>query len=551
MSATPRTPVVLIIRDGWGRNPNPEHRQFDAVSLARTPVDDELVGRWPTTLVRTCGEAVGLPPGTMGNSEVGHQNIGAGRVVDQEIQRINKAIADGSFKRKPGFLEAFEHARRHDGSVHLLGLVSDGKVHSDLSHLEKLIDLAVKHVAADRLFVHVITDGRDTAPTGGLIYVARVEQRLAAAGGGRIASVIGRYYAMDRDHRWDRVAAAYACLTGNDVPEALVTPRTGDNAREILERHYAATPATGMSGDEFLPPTQVCPPDGDAANGRIRSGDAVIFFNFRGDRPREITRSFVLPDAAWQRVEGGGFRRGRPLEDLYFATLTTYEQGLPVRVVFERAPNMVNILGGVLADHGIRQFRCAETEKFAHVTFFLNDYREEPFDGESRCLIPSPRDVRTYDQRPEMSAAGVTEAVIGRLRDAAGEPVIIVNFANPDMVGHTGNLAATIRAVEATDAGTGHILETLATRGGRAIVTADHGNAEQMWDPVEEIPHTAHTTYDVPLIVCGEGLDGQRLRTGGGLSDVAPTLLDLLGLEPPPEMTGRSLLTRKAAGSAT
>ncbi len=538
------TPAVLVIRDGWGRNPNAAHDAFNAVRLAATPVADRLERSWPTTLVRTSGEDVGLPAGTVGNSEVGHQNIGAGRVVDQQVMRITRTIRDGSFMKNERLRRAFAHAFEHGGRVHLLGLASDGLVHSDINHLFALIDLAAaQSIDADRLLVHVITDGRDTAPTGGIDFIGRIEQKLRDAGIGRIATVIGRYYAMDRDHRWSRVALAYACLTGTDPgPEQQaaegVRVRTAESAEAAVRAYYDAPTERSRTGDEFIVPTRI----GTPAAVAIRPGDAVVFFNYRGDRPREITKAFVYDDDAWAAVQGGGFPRGPKIADLYFCTFADYEAGLPVAVAFERPPRMTGILGAALAERGLRQFRCAETEKFPHVTYFFNDYREEPFDGESRLVVPSPKDVTTYDQKPEMSAAGVRDGVLARLAAEDVEPFILVNFANPDMVGHTGDLEAATRAVEVVDACVGRIVDRTLARGGSVVVTADHGNAEQMWDPAAGSPHTAHTVYDVPLHVAGAAFTDRRLRPDGRLGDVAPTVLEMMGLPQPREMTGRSLL---------
>jgi 2,3-bisphosphoglycerate-independent phosphoglycerate mutase len=533
-----RAPLVLIIRDGWGENPNPDHDRFNAVKLASTPVADRLMQQYPTTLIHTSGEDVGLPAGVMGNSEVGHQNIGAGRVVDQEIMRITRAVRDGSFFENPALNGAFEHARQTGGSVHLMGLVSDGQVHSDLDHLLALIDLATQQaVPADRLVIHAITDGRDTAPRGGLGYVEQVQTRLVEAGIGRIGSVMGRYYAMDRDHRWDRVALAYACLTGRGETSS------GPSAGKVIQGYYDHPTEPSRSGDEFIVPTRI-------GDGLISDGDAVIFFNFRGDRPREITRAFMCDDRAWAEVPSGGFDRGPKLENLYYCAMTRYEKGLPVTAVaFEKPPKMANMLGDVIGRAGLTQFRCAETEKYPHVTFFFNDYREEPFAGENRQIIPSPKEVSTYDQKPEMSAYGVCDAVVGRLGADDGETLIVVNFANGDMVGHTGNLEAAARAVEVTDECVGRIVEATLARDGRLIITADHGNAEQMWDPDHDCPHTAHTTYDVALMVVGAAYTGHTLRTGGRLADIAPTALAMLGLEPPSEMTGTSLLEPQPAAA--
>lgn len=577
---TPRhVPCVLVIRDGWGRNPHPEHDAFNGIKLAKTPVAERLERVWPTTLIRTSGEDVGLPSGpdgpTMGNSEVGHQNIGAGRIVDQELMRITRAIRDGSFFTNPVLEKALDRvkgvgaigasrsaaaARGAGGTadpsshgaprVHLLGLVSDGQVHSDLEHLRALLEFAKRRgVPGDRLFVHAITDGRDTAPNAGRGFVRTVEEwlagRLDAAGAasaprlGRIATVMGRYWAMDRDHRWERVERAWSCLLGRGGAEAA-------SADAAITRAYANPEEPSRSGDEFIPPTRI-----SGVDGAIRDGDTVIFFNFRGDRPREITKAFVFDDAAWSAVKGGGFARDpvpgdRRPRDLYFATMADYEQGLPVEVIFARPPKMANILGAWISQLGLRQFRCAETEKFPHVTFFFNDYREEPFPGETRVIVPSPRDVSTYDQKPEMSAAGVCDAVLGRLAAADCEQLIVVNFANPDMVGHTGVLGAVIRAVEVVDACVGRIMDATLARGGSLIITADHGNAEQMIDPKTGSPHTAHTNYTVPLSVVGAAFKNAALRNGGRLGDIAPTLLSMMNLPQPPEMTGRSFIASQS-----
>jgi len=543
MSAELRNvPLVLVIRDGWGENPHPERWAFDATRRARTPYAERLARTWPRTLLKTSGEDVGLPIGpsgpVMGNSEVGHQNIGAGRIVDQELMRITRAIRDGRFAANDALRGAFAHARGTGGAVHLLGLVSDGQVHSDLDHLLALVDLAAReNFPGDRLFVHAITDGRDTPPRSGIGYLRTVEARLAHAGRGRVATVLGRFWAMDRDHRWDRVEKAYRCLTVAGGPAAA-------SAAEAIEAYYRNPLDPSRQGDEFVVPTQMAPPGEPdfAARSRIRDGDAVVFFNFRGDRPRELTKAFVCDDAAWQAITGGGFDRGRRLERLRFVTLAEYEEGLPVTVAFARPPRMRGTLGEALAAAGLAQFRCAETEKFPHVTFFLNDYREEPFPGERRELIPSPKDVATYDLKPEMSAFGVRDAVLRRLAASDCEPVLIVNFANGDMVGHTGNLDAATKACEAVDACVEAIVEAALARGGSAIVLADHGNCEEMWDVVADCPHTAHTNYDVPAFVAGEAFRGRRLRPAGRLADVAPTVLDMIGLPKPPEMTGVSLL---------
>ena len=546
LSNTPRlsnTPCVLIVRDGWGQSPHRDRDTTNAVRIAKTPVDDMLAHDSPRTLIATSGEDVGLPVGpdgpVMGNSEVGHQNIGAGRIVDQELMRITNAIRRGDLARNATLQAMVAHVGRTGGRLHYLGLVSDGQVHSDLAHLLALVDFArAEGIARERLVIHAITDGRDTAPASAVGYLRTLESHLETTGIGRVATVMGRFYAMDRDHRWERVEAAYSALTR-------LTSRRAATAIAAVEAYHAAPSDPSRKSDEFVLPTQIGD-DAAVSASRIAPGDAVLFFNFRGDRPRELTKAFVLDDAAWKSVEQagpqGGFDRGARLGDLFFATLAEFEKGLPVELVFRRPEKMTNILGAWLAAHGIRQFRCAETEKFPHVTFFFNDYREEPFEGESRSIIPSPKDVATYDLKPEMSAAGVRDAVLARLAADDCEPVIIVNFANGDMVGHTGNLAATVQAIEMVDACVGAILDATLARGGSAIVTADHGNAEEMWDPRANCPHTAHTNYPVPCSIVGERVKGRKLRTDGRLGDLAPTLLDMIGLEKPAEMTGKSLL---------
>lgn len=540
-------PLVLIIRDGWGENPHPEHDAFNAVKLANTPIDDALRDAWPHTLIRTCGEDVGLPPGTMGNSEVGHQNIGAGRIVDQEVMRITRAIRDGSFFENTALRGAFEHARKTGGNVHLLGLLSDGQVHSDIEHLFALLDLATRlEFPGDRVLIHIITDGRDVGPTTALSYLERLKAKMRETGIGRIATVCGRYYAMDRDHRWERIALAYQTLTGRPVQHPKLNRdllACASSAAETIQRYYDEPTEPSRTGDEFVRPTQLVDATSNRPCGLIDDGDSVIFYNFRGDRPRQLTKAFVLDDEAWSNVANGGFNRGKKLANLYFCAMTGYEQGLPVSAIaFEKPPKMKNILGQMISESGLTQFRCAETEKFAHVTFFFNDYREEPFRGEHRLLCPSPQDVSTYDQKPEMSARDVCDGVLARLRSDDCEPLLIVNFANPDMVGHTGKLDAVVKAVEIVDACVGEIIEAALEHGGSLIITADHGNAEQMWSPEHDSPHTAHTTYDVPLFLVGEAFRDRSLRRGGRLADIAPTALAMLGLPQPPEMTGISLL---------
>ncbi len=548
MSADRPAPTVLVIRDGWGQNPHPEHNDFNAIHRAATPVADQLGVEWPTTLIRTSGEDAGLPVGTMGNSEVGHQNIGAGRVVDQEIMRIARSIREQHFFANPALLGAFEHARATGGAVHLLGLVSDGLVHSDITHLFALLDLAARlDWPSHRLNIHAITDGRDTAPSTGIGFIDQLEDEIARIGRGRIATITGRFWAMDRDHRWGRVARAYGALTGRTVSHkgsTDLTTRRAASARAALTQYYDQPLDDSRQGDEFVLPTVVGASEA-GSKGRIGDGDAVIFFNFRGDRPRELCRALLLEDDAWDQVQNGGFDRGEQLHNLHLVSMTNYEKGLPVTAVaFDKPPKMPSILGQVIADAGLTQLRCAETEKYPHVTFFFNDYRDGPFPGEHRALLQSPTDVATYDQKPAMSALAVRDAVLERLRADDAESLIVVNFANADMVGHTGKLDAIVAAVETVDACVGALLEATLARGGNLIITADHGNAEQTWNLEHDCPHTAHTTYDVPLHLVAPAFRGQSLRGDGRLADLAPTLLAVMGLPHPAAMTGRSLLLK-------
>ncbi|MEM7311996.1 MAG: 2,3-bisphosphoglycerate-independent phosphoglycerate mutase, partial [Planctomycetota bacterium] len=378
---------------------------------------------------------------------------------------------------------------------------------------------------------HAITDGRDTSPKGGLGYVGKVVDKLNEVGLGKVASVIGRFYAMDRDFRWERVEEAYKLLTRG-------SQQTADSAADAIQAYYDNPTESSRSGDEFITATSI----DSSADCLIKDGDAVIFFNYRGDRPREITKAFVLPDDEWAAIQGGGFDRGKKIENLYFATMCGYETGLPVNVIFEKEERMPAILGDYISSLGLNQFRCAETEKYPHVTFFFNDYRDDPFNGEERSMADSPRDVSTYDQKPEMSAEGITQRVLDEI-EAGRSELIIVNYANGDMVGHTGVLEAAIAAVETVDACVGRIVEATLAQGGSLVVTADHGNCEQMIDPATGGPHTAHTTYRVPLIVVDEAAKGTSLKEDGRLADIAPTILALMGLSKPDEMTGESLVS--------
>ena len=532
------TPLVLIIRDGWGENPNPEHDAFNAIKLANTPIAEALMGAWPTTLVGTSGEAVGLTDGTMGNSEVGHQNIGAGRVVDQDAVRITKACREERLGEIKPIADAIRASKTAGASLHLMGINSDAGVHGQLIHLYAILELC-KRMEHDRVFIHLFGDGRDTGPFTGKAYAEEVERECRRIGVGRVASVVGRYWSMDRDNRWERVRLAYDLLTGRADAPAF------DSASAAFQDYYDA-PEGGLVGDEFVSPRVV----GNGAESRVRDGDSVIFFNYRGDRPREICSAFLLPgfhgsDELTPSPESGelGFDRGEKL-DLRFVIMTPYSQRLAelAQVAFPKPPKMVNIGGAYLSSLGLTQFRCAETEKYPHVTFFFNDYRDEPFPGERREIVQSPQ-VATYDLQPEMSARGVADAVLARLDAGDCEDVIIVNFANGDMVGHTGSLDAAVKACETVDALTGELVERTLACGGSLIVTADHGNAEQMFNPDTDAPHTAHTLFDVPLIVVGDAFKGRTLRAGGTLADIFPTALDMMGVDAPPEMTGRSLLS--------
>jgi 2,3-bisphosphoglycerate-independent phosphoglycerate mutase len=521
-----RPPVLLVIRDGWGKNPDPAQRATNAVALARKPCDDRLQAECPVALVRASGPDVGLPDGVMGNSEVGHENIGAGRIVDQELVRLNKLFSEKRLATNAVWRALVERVKARRSRLHLFGIVSDAGVHGMLEHLYGILRQA-KEDGLTEVYLHAFTDGRDTPPSSGLGYVRQVDAQMRAIGVGRIASVCGRFWAMDRDNRWERVQQAYAMLTGR------AAVATAPSAEAAVQAYYDKPLSPTQVGDEFVPATWIVGADGRPV-ATIADGDAVLFYNYRGDRPRELTKAFVLDDFT-------GFDRGRKL-DLHYATMTEYESGLPVHVVSPKPEKLKHILGEVVSSAGLAQFRCAETEKNPHVTFFFNNYRKDPFPGEDRACPASPK-VATYDLQPEMSAAEVTrlakEAIL-----SGKYALVVVNFANPDMVGHTGSLPATVKAVEATDAGVGELLAAVARMGGKALVCADHGNAEQMWDPTVNGPHTAHTLNLVEVFVVGAGLVAgkTRMRTGGRLADLAPTVLHLMGLPKPAEMTGESLI---------
>jgi 2,3-bisphosphoglycerate-independent phosphoglycerate mutase len=511
---TASNPVLLLILDGWGKAaPGPGN----AVSLARTPNLDQLCATCPGTTLRCMGSSVGLPEGQMGNSEVGHLNLGAGRIVYQDIMRINLAIKDRSFFTNKVLIDLVDTAATTGGRVHLMGLVSDGGVHSDQAHLAATLELCRDKGVSD-VFVHVFLDGRDTPPASGLSYVERLVEDMHRIGVGRIASITGRYYAMDRDKRWDRIKLAYDALT-DGVGIACSDPL------DAIRDAYAQN-----ENDEFIRPRVMMQDHRPVAT--IRDDDAIFFFNFRADRSRQLTQALFDPQFDF-------FERQVVPALAAMATMTVYDGHFPLPAAFPPV-KMSNILGEVVAGQGKKQFRIAETEKYAHVTYFFNGGREEPFPGEERLLIPSPRDVATYDLKPEMSANAIADALCAHI--ASGDYALIVcNFANLDMVGHTGVIPAAIKACECVDACVGRVMDALHTAGGIALLTADHGNAENMLDENGGIK-TAHSLNPVPCLLVGDSMGGRRLRQDGALCDVAPTLLALLGMEQPAEMTGENLL---------
>ncbi|MBD2295950.1 2,3-bisphosphoglycerate-independent phosphoglycerate mutase [Anabaena sphaerica FACHB-251] len=514
MTKAPVAPVVLVILDGWGYC---EDKRGNAIAAAKTPIMDSLWAAYPHTLIRTSGKAVGLPEGQMGNSEVGHLNIGAGRVVPQELVRISDAVEDGSLAANPALVKICQEVRSSNGKLHLVGLCSDGGVHSHITHLFGLLDIA-KEQRISQVCIHAIMDGRDTPPSDGAKYIQRLQDYIDQVNIGQIVTVSGRYYAMDRDHRWDRVQRAYNVMTQDGAGNGLT-------ALEVLQTSYSE----GVT-DEFILPVRIAP-------GAVAPGDGVIFFNFRPDRARQLTQAFVSP--VFQ-----GFER-QQITPLSFVTFTQYDPDLSVSVAFT-PQNLTNILGEVIANHGLKQFRTAETEKYAHVTYFFNGGLEEPCDGEDRELVSSPM-VATYDKEPAMSAKAVTDVAIAGIEKGIYS-LVVMNYANPDMVGHTGQIEATVTAIETVDRCLGRLIDSIGKAGGTAIITADHGNAEYMLDDNGN-PWTAHTTNPVPLILVegekvkipGYGTDVD-LRNDGKLADIAPTILDILQLPQPPEMTGRSLL---------
>jgi len=508
MTSTPK-PLVLIILDGFGHSESPE---YNAIVAANTPVYDRLRATQPHGLISGSGMDVGLPDGQMGNSEVGHMNLGAGRVVYQDFTRVTKAIRAGEFFQNPVLTGAVDKAVGAGKAVHILGLLSDGGVHSHQDHLVAMAELAAQR-GAEKIYLHAFLDGRDTPPRSAQSSIELLDATFAKLGKGRIASLIGRYYAMDRDNRWDRVSAAYNLIVDS------VAEYTAETALAGLEAAYARA-----ENDEFVKATRI----GEAV--KVEDGDAVIFMNFRADRARELSRAFVEPDF-------NEFPRARQPKMAAYIGLTQYSAKIAAPAAF--APSSLNnVLGEYLAKNGKTQLRIAETEKYAHVTFFFSGGREEPFEGEERILIPSPK-VATYDLQPEMNAPEVTDRIVEAIEQQRFD-VIVVNYANGDMVGHTGVFEAAVKAVEALDTCVGRIVEALDKVDGEALITADHGNVEQMEDACTGQAHTAHTSEPVPFIYVGKRK--VHVREGGVLADVAPTMLKLLGLDKPVEMTGTSIL---------
>ena len=531
-----KRPLVLTILDGWGYR---RERDANAIALARKPVYDKLLAEFPNTLLHASDHFVGLPDGQMGNSEVGHLNIGAGRIVRMDITRIDDLIRRGEFSHHPAVVQALQHAAVSGRAVHLLGLLSDGGVHSHQEHLYALLR-AAKEQGVERVFIHAFLDGRDTLPTSGAGYLEKLEQKIREIGVGRVASVSGRYFAMDRDRRWEREKKAFdAMVTGR--------PEGGSYASPIARVKESYN--NGIT-DEFIEPFVVADQQGQPA-GRIHDDDTCICFNFRADRARQITRvlarnSGLSPDGG-RSLPGADdldrtILRSAAPSNLHYLCMTQYDKmfSLPMVILPE---SMENLLADMLAQANLRNLRVAETEKYAHVTYFFNGGIEKPFPGEDRVLVPSQK-VATYDLAPEMSAAGIADEVIKAIGDTAFD-LVVVNFANADMVGHSGKIEPTIRGVETIDACLGRVYQALRQKGGSMLITADHGNAEMMIDPVSGGPHTAHTTNPVPLILVSEDATKYRLRAGGSLCDISPTILEMLDLHQPKHMTGGDL--REAA----
>ena len=506
--------TMLMIIDGYGIN---ENEKGNAVKAANTPNLDKLFKTCPTTEVYTSGMNVGLPDGQMGNSEVGHTNIGAGRIVYQQLTRITKSIEDGDFFSIPEFVAAIENCKKNNSKLHIMGLVSDGGVHSHIRHLFGLLEMAKRRDFED-VYVHCFLDGRDTPPASAENYIMQLEEKMREKTVGKIASVSGRYYAMDRDKRWDRIQKTYNAMVNGEGKKS-------SSATQAIEDSYQKE-----IFDEFVVPTVIC--NGDSPVATISENDSVIFFNFRPDRAREITRTLVDTDF-------NEFETKKNL-NLYFVCMTEYDATLPnVNIAF-KPEKLVNTFGEYISNKGLTQLRIAETEKYAHVTFFFNGGEEKQYPGEDRILVQSPK-VATYDLQPEMSEPEVTEKVVEAINSKKYD-AIILNYANSDMVGHTGSMEAAIKALEAVDDGVGKVVEAIRNNEGILLITADHGNSEQMIDYTTGEPHTAHTTNPVPLILVG--MENTKLKSGK-LADLAPTMLDIMGLEKPSEMTGESLLIRE------
>lgn len=516
-------PVVLIVMDGYGCNPRVEG---NAIAAANRPVLSRLWDTCPHTELKASGLAVGLPEGQMGNSEVGHLNLGAGKVVYQDFTKISRAIEDQTFYQNPVMRDAMRHVNDRGSALHIIGLIGPGGVHAYPTHLFAVMETA-RREGVERVYIHAVTDGRDTPPRDGIEAIRRVEDEINRIGLGEIATVSGRYYAMDRDKRWDRTRKAYDAMVRGEGNKA------GGAEQAILDSYEKDVT------DEFIVPTVITRSDGRPV-ATVSDHDSVVFFNFRTDRPRQLVRAFVEPGF-------DHFDRGKRLEDLDFVTMTEYEKDLPVHVAF-RTEDVPMPIARILADRGLHQLHAAETEKYAHVTFFFNGGREQPLPGEDRVLVPSPRDVGTYDHKPEMSGPEVAAETAAAI-DTSRYDFVLVNFANADMVGHTGVLKAAIKAVETVDAGVGRVVNAATRQGGVVLITADHGNAEQMIDYNSGGPYTAHTVYfPVPFVlVPGEHpeLEHVRLRSDGVLADVAPTILGLMGIPKPPDMEGTSLIVKE------
>jgi len=509
-------PIVLTVLDGWGYR---AETQGNAIALARKPTYDELMRKFPNTLIQTSGPAVGLPPGQMGNSEVGHLNIGAGRIVHMDITRIDLLVANKQLGEVPLFQQAMERGRQRQ--LHFLALLSDGGVHSHIQHLFALLELA-KQQKVEKVFVHCFMDGRDTPPNSGRDFIRQLQQKMRELGVGEIATMIGRYYAMDRDNRWERIEMAYRAMVHGEAETK------SSDAIAALQHSYEQ----GVT-DEFVKPIVMTRGEGPTAPpvGVIRDDDAVIFCNFRADRARQITFALEAPDF-------DKFQDAKRPKNLFYVGMTKYDKNWPWLKCVITPEKLEHILAQVFQDLQYTNLRCAETEKYAHVTYFFNGGVEKPFTGEERILVPSPK-VATYDLKPEMSAEGITDTVVKAIEKGSFD-AIIMNFANADMVGHSGKLEAAIKAVEAVDSGLARIYQALKPRGGAWIITADHGNAETMIDPKTGGPHTYHTTNPVPFICVTEN-EQLQLAPGGALRDIAPTMLGILGEVPPGDMTGRDL----------